>query len=79
VKIFPGSLSGPAYFNSLRGPFPHIPMIPIRGVSLENVGDWFAADSELWPKHLVEAGEFDKISDSAHRFVEAIQKARKPK
>ena len=43
VKIFPGSLVGPAYIKALKGPFPAIPMMPTGGVSIENVGEWFAA------------------------------------
>jgi 2-dehydro-3-deoxyphosphogluconate aldolase/(4S)-4-hydroxy-2-oxoglutarate aldolase len=27
VKIFPGSLGGPAYVKALKGPFPYIPMM----------------------------------------------------
>jgi 2-dehydro-3-deoxyphosphogluconate aldolase/(4S)-4-hydroxy-2-oxoglutarate aldolase len=83
VKIFPGSLTGPGYIKALRGPFPYIPMMPTGGVSLENIGEWFAAGavavgagSELCPKQLAEAGEFDKISANARRFVEAIAHAR---
>jgi 2-dehydro-3-deoxyphosphogluconate aldolase/(4S)-4-hydroxy-2-oxoglutarate aldolase len=84
VKIFPGSLTGPSYIKALRGPFPYIPMMPTGGISLENIGEWFAAGavavgagSELCPKQLAEAGEFDKISANARRFVEAIAQARK--
>jgi 2-dehydro-3-deoxyphosphogluconate aldolase/(4S)-4-hydroxy-2-oxoglutarate aldolase len=84
VKIFPGSLTGPGYIKALRGPFPYIPMMPTGGVSLENIGEWFAAGavavgagSELCPKQLAEAGEFDKISANARRFVAAIAQARK--
>jgi 2-dehydro-3-deoxyphosphogluconate aldolase/(4S)-4-hydroxy-2-oxoglutarate aldolase len=84
VKIFPGSLTGPGYIKALRGPFPYIPMMPTGGVSLENIGEWFAAGavavgagSELCPKQLAEAGEFEKISANARRFVEAIAQARK--
>jgi 2-dehydro-3-deoxyphosphogluconate aldolase/(4S)-4-hydroxy-2-oxoglutarate aldolase len=84
VKIFPGSLTGPGYIKALRGPFPYIPMMPTGGVSLENIGEWFAAGavavgagSELCPTQLAQAGEFDKISANARRFVEAIAQARK--
>lgn len=84
VKIFPGSLTGPGYIKALRGPFPYIPMMPTGGVSLENIGEWFAAGavavgagSELCPKQLAEAGEFDKISANARRFVAAIAQARR--
>src|SRR5512141_1153762 len=40
VKIFPGSLGGPAYVKALKGPFPYIPMMPTGGVSSTHVGDW---------------------------------------
>lgn len=43
VKIFPASLGGPAYLKALRGPFPHVPLMPTGGVSPENIGEWFAA------------------------------------
>ncbi len=43
VKVFPGSLGGPSYMRSLRGPFPDIPFMPTGEVSVTNVGDWFAA------------------------------------
>jgi len=36
VKIFPGSLGGPAYLKALKGPFPLIPMMPTGGVSASN-------------------------------------------
>ena len=43
IKIFPGSLGGPAYLKALRGPFPHIPMMPTGGVSQDNIAEWLAA------------------------------------
>ncbi|MEW6637835.1 MAG: bifunctional 4-hydroxy-2-oxoglutarate aldolase/2-dehydro-3-deoxy-phosphogluconate aldolase, partial [Actinomycetota bacterium] len=43
VKLFPGSLGGPAYLKALRGPFPNVSFVPTGGVSEENVGAWFAA------------------------------------
>ena len=83
VKIFPGSIGGPAYMKALRGPFPKIPMMPTGGVSIDNVGQWFAAGavavgagSELCPPNLAKEGKFDEISAKARLFVEAVQKAR---
>ena len=85
VKIFPGSLGGPAYMKSLKGPFPDIPMMPTGGVSSENLRDWFVAGafavgagSNLCPKTLALAGEFDQITDIAKEYVDAIEKARRP-
>lgn len=83
VKLFPGSLGGPAYLKALKGPFPQIPMMPTGGVSRGNVGDWFkagavavGAGSELCPREMVLAGQFDEITALARAYVEAIQAAR---
>ncbi len=84
VKIFPGSLGGPAYMKSLKGPFPDIPMMPTGGVSSENLRDWFmagafavGAGSNLCPKTLALAGEFDQITDIARKYIDAIEEARR--
>jgi len=83
VKIFPGSLGGPAYMKSLRGPFPNIPMMPTGGVKVSNVGEWFAAGavavgagSALCPAALAEDGRFDEITKRARDFVAAVNKSR---
>lgn len=83
VKIFPGSLVGPGYIKALKGPFPNIPMMPTGGVSLENIGEWFAAGvyavgagSELCPPQLAREGKFDEITQRAAKFAAAVEKAR---
>jgi 2-dehydro-3-deoxyphosphogluconate aldolase/(4S)-4-hydroxy-2-oxoglutarate aldolase len=83
VKIFPGSLGGPAYLKALKGPFPFIPMMPTGGVSAANVGEWFAAGvfgvgagSELCPPALAKEGRFEEISQKAREFVRAVSTAR---
>jgi 2-dehydro-3-deoxyphosphogluconate aldolase/(4S)-4-hydroxy-2-oxoglutarate aldolase len=83
VKIFPGSLAGPAYLKALKGPFPYIPMMPTGGVSVENVGDWFAvgvfgvgAGSELCPPNLAKEGRFEEITRKAEEFVRVVNAAR---
>jgi 2-dehydro-3-deoxyphosphogluconate aldolase/(4S)-4-hydroxy-2-oxoglutarate aldolase len=83
VKVFPGSLGGPAYIKALKGPFPYIPMMPTGGVSATNAKDWFAAGvvavgagSELCPPALAKEGKFAEISQNAAEFVKIIQAAR---
>lgn len=85
VKIFPGSVGGPAYIKALKGPFPYIPMMPTGGVSAANVSDWFAAGvvavgagSELCPPQLAKEGKFDEISQRAADFIKVIAAARPP-
>lgn len=83
VKVFPGSLGGPAYMKALKGPFPDIPMMPTGGVNEKNLGEWFAAGAfavgagtNLCPKELAVAGEFGKITTIANNFISAVQVAR---
>lgn len=86
VKIFPGSVGGPAYVKALKGPFPYIPMMPTGGVSAANVADWFAAGvvavgagSELCPPQMAKEGKFAEISQRAADFVKVLAAARTAK
>ena len=83
VKIFPGSLGGPSYLKSLKGPFPYIPMMPTGGVSETNVKEWFSAGavavgagSELCPPNLAKEGKFAEITRRAVSFAKAVQEAK---
>src|SRR5512133_3035359 len=83
VKIFPGSVGGPAYVKALKGPFPYIPMMPTGGVSAANAAEWFAAGvvavgagSELCPPQLAKEGKFAEISKRAADFMQVIKAAR---
>jgi 2-dehydro-3-deoxyphosphogluconate aldolase/(4S)-4-hydroxy-2-oxoglutarate aldolase len=84
VKVFPGSVGGPAYVKALRGPFPNIPLMPTGGVNTENLQDWFAAGviavgagSELCPPKLAAEGKFDEISKKAADFIKKLEASRK--
>lgn len=83
VKLFPGSLGGPTYMQSLRGPLPQIRMMPTGGVTLSNVTEWFKAGavaigvgSELCPVAWAKEGRFDEITARAREFVAAVTAAR---
>jgi 2-dehydro-3-deoxyphosphogluconate aldolase/(4S)-4-hydroxy-2-oxoglutarate aldolase len=43
VKVFPATSLGPKYFKDLRGPLPHVRLMPTGGVSLENARDFIAS------------------------------------
>jgi 2-dehydro-3-deoxyphosphogluconate aldolase/(4S)-4-hydroxy-2-oxoglutarate aldolase len=83
VKVFPGSLGGPAYMKALRGPFPDIPMMPTGGVSPDNLVDWFkagalavGAGSNLCPTAWALEGRFEDITAQASEFVKTVEQAR---
>jgi 2-dehydro-3-deoxyphosphogluconate aldolase/(4S)-4-hydroxy-2-oxoglutarate aldolase len=83
MKLFPGSLGGPSYLRSLRGPFPEVPFMPTGGVSADNVGDWLAAGAiavgaggELASAGDISSGDFAGIREKGRRFLAAIREAR---
>jgi 2-dehydro-3-deoxyphosphogluconate aldolase/(4S)-4-hydroxy-2-oxoglutarate aldolase len=44
VKVFPcRALGGPQYIKELRGPFDHIPLVAVGGVTLDNLEEYFQA------------------------------------
>ena len=43
IKLFPGSVYGPAMVKSVLAPLPQVNLMPTGGVNLDNMADWFAA------------------------------------
>jgi 2-dehydro-3-deoxyphosphogluconate aldolase/(4S)-4-hydroxy-2-oxoglutarate aldolase len=84
VKIFPaGNAGGAKYIKALKGPFPHIEMIPTGGVNLETAGEFLKAGAcavavggELVDAKSIEEGRYDAIEGKAKQYLEAIAKAR---
>ena len=84
VKIFPaGNVGGPKYIKALRGPFPHIEMIPTGGVNLETAGEFLKAGAcavavggELVDGRSIKEGRFDVIEDRARQYLALSRKAR---
>ena len=70
VKVFPvQNVGGASYLRALRGPFPDIPLVPTGGVTLDNVGGFFAAGaaavgvgSELVSKDALARRDFSATS-----------------
>lgn len=80
VKLFPGSLGGPAYLKALRGPFPHLTFMPTGGVSPATLGDWLAAGAvavgaggELCPAAAIAADRYDELTERAATFVATVR------
>ena len=43
VKVFPASVVGPGYLAMLRGPFPHMKVVPSGGVGIDDAAAWIRA------------------------------------
>jgi 2-dehydro-3-deoxyphosphogluconate aldolase / (4S)-4-hydroxy-2-oxoglutarate aldolase len=84
VKVFPcGSVGGPQYIKSLRGPLPQIDFVPTGGVTLETAPDYIragaaavAAGGELVSAKALREGKPDVVADNARKFLEAVRSAR---
>jgi len=81
IKIFPGELYGPKIIKAIMGPLPQARMMPTGGVSVDNVGEWIkagavavGAGSSLTGG--AKTGDYALITETAKRFIEAIQNAR---
>lgn len=79
VKIFPGSLGGPAYLKALRGPFPDVPLMPTGGVNTDNLGDWIMAGAfavgvgtDLCSYSDMVSRDWHAITAKAERFTTAL-------
>src|SRR5215470_12993578 len=84
VKIFPaGNVGGPKNIKALKGPFPHIEMIPTGGVNLETAGEFLKAGAcavavggELVDAKTIKEGRFDIIEERARQYLAIVAKAR---
>lgn len=87
VKIFPGlSVGGPQFVAAVKGPCPWSSLMPTGGVepAEENLKAWFEAGvacvgmgSNLFPKAVIAAGDWVKITDLCRNALAIIRKVRK--
>ncbi len=83
VKIFPADSVGPGYLKAIHGPLPHIKLMPVGGVSVENCGEFIKAGAAavtaascIAPKKDIAAGNWDVITGLAARMIANIKAAR---
>jgi 2-dehydro-3-deoxyphosphogluconate aldolase / (4S)-4-hydroxy-2-oxoglutarate aldolase len=83
IKVFPATSVGPGYLKDIRGPLPHIKLMPTGGVSIDNAGDWLRAGavgvgvgSALVDTKAIAAQQFNVIADNARRIVANVAAAR---
>lgn len=84
VKVFPaGNVGGPKYIKALKGPFPHIELVPTGGVNLETATEFLLAGAaalgvggELVEAKALAAGRLEVIEENARKFLACVRKAR---
>ena len=83
VKVFPASTGGPAYIKAVKAPLPQIKLTAVGGVDLGNCADFIRAGcevvgigSELVNQKLLDARDFDAITERARAFRQEVEKGR---
>ena len=81
-KVFPGDVLGPAFVKSVKAPMPWSQLMVTGGVKPErdNLEAWFKAGatcvgmgSNLFPKEVIAAGDWGKISGLCSEVLEIIK------
>ncbi|MEV8150495.1 hypothetical protein AB0O52_20425, partial [Arthrobacter sp. NPDC080073] len=83
LKLFPTEAGGVSYAKAVLAPLAHLPIMPAGGVTLDNVGEWFAAGvasvgvgsyvTKAWQPD----GDFSRVTGAARAFLSAVAEARK--
>jgi 2-dehydro-3-deoxyphosphogluconate aldolase/(4S)-4-hydroxy-2-oxoglutarate aldolase len=83
VKVFPAEVVGPAFFKALRGPLPHVKLMPTGGVDLTTAAEFLKAGAvclgvggQLVDPKLVAARRFEELTALARKYVEIVRQAR---
>jgi 2-dehydro-3-deoxyphosphogluconate aldolase/(4S)-4-hydroxy-2-oxoglutarate aldolase len=83
VKVFPGRVATPGYFADLRGPLPHIPLMPTGNVDLATTPEYVRAGAvavgvgkALVDLEAVRTGDMERIRSAARAFRRAVDEAR---
>lgn len=83
VKVFPATAGGPQLIRDLRGPLPHIKLLPTGGVTLETAGDFIKAGatalgvgSALVTKQIVKNKDYAALKTAAGEWLQRVRQAR---
>jgi 2-dehydro-3-deoxyphosphogluconate aldolase/(4S)-4-hydroxy-2-oxoglutarate aldolase len=83
VKVFPSEIGGPAYLKTLRGPLPHVRLMPTGGVTLQTASDFLRAGacalgigSSLVSAEAIKNRDLAGIEKLSRQFVSIIRQTR---
>lgn len=79
VKVFPADIGGPGYIRALKGPFAHIPLAAVGGVTPETIGSFYQAGAEAFgvssgilPMANILRGDYQEITRRARAYLKAL-------
>jgi 2-dehydro-3-deoxyphosphogluconate aldolase/(4S)-4-hydroxy-2-oxoglutarate aldolase len=81
IKIFPADKLGPGYIKNIRGPLPHLKIVPTGGVDLNTAADFLKAGcvalgvgGSLLTPEILRAGNWTELTRLAREFVAIAQR-----
>lgn len=75
VKVFPAGMLGTAYLQAVKGPLPHIPLLAVGGIHIQNakaflaVSDGIGVGSALVDRGLIAKNQYEELTQRASRFA----------
>ena len=82
IKIFPASSLGAGYIKAVKAPLPQVRLMPVGGMNLQNIGDYFRAGAcavgvggSLVNSKLIAQGNFSGIADLARQYLRAVKES----
>lgn len=83
VKLFPAGALGPRYLKDIRGPLNNAAIMPVGGITLDNLAEFvqagataFGIGGELVDKKAIAAGNFSVLTEKAKAFIGAFRQAK---
>lgn len=80
VKVFPAGEMGPSYMKAVRAPISHVKLLAVGGINEKNAADFLKTGvyglgigGNLANKSWIDAGEFDKLTETAKNLVEIVK------
>ncbi|MFB5192352.1 bifunctional 4-hydroxy-2-oxoglutarate aldolase/2-dehydro-3-deoxy-phosphogluconate aldolase [Alicyclobacillus fastidiosus] len=84
IKVFPAHIFGPQYLKDLKGPLPHIPLMPTGGVDLDNLVEYIQAGAVaagigsnlVNTKKPIDQNSLQQLKETASLYINKVRQAR---
>lgn len=83
VKVFPADILGPSFFKAMRGPLPHVRLMPTGGVDLNTAAEYLRAGacclgvgSQMVDPKAVARQDYEYLRGLAWQYTQAVRLGR---
>lgn len=83
IKVFPAAVFDMNFIKLIKAPLPHLKLVPVGGITPENVKDWFdsgaallGVGSAVLDKEAIDREDYHIIIEKARQFRRAVDRSR---